>query len=58
MACCKIGCGKDAVSEQEVAFINHQGYVIRTKIQWCEEHKPESIFEDYSQASLMKQKGY
>jgi len=58
MSCCKIGCDKKPVKEQEVAFRNHQGYIIRTKIRWCKEHCPECILEDFTQVDLLKQGGY
>ena len=58
MSCCKIGCKNEAVKEQEVAFRNHHGYIIRTKIGWCKDHAPECILEDFSQVDLLKDGGY
>lgn len=43
MNCCKVGCGRDAVKKQRVAFINESGYLIHCYIQWCADHKPEDI---------------
>jgi hypothetical protein len=31
---------------QHISFKNHQGYIIRTKIEWCRDHCPEHILKD------------
>lgn len=58
MTCCKVGCNGEVVAEQEIAFKNHQGYIVRTKIQWCEKHRPECILEDFTHVDLLKHGGY
>lgn len=47
MPCCKVGCrNEDMAGCQHISFKNHQGYIIRTKIEWCRDHCPEHILKD------------
>jgi len=56
--CCKIGCCNEAVKCQEIGFRNHHGYLIHTHIGWCKDHKPECIFDEFTQTDLLRDKGY
>ena len=46
MNCCKIGCNKETVKKQRVAFINESGYLIHCFVCWCNEHQPTDIMID------------
>jgi len=59
MTCCKIGCQEtDTVAQQEVAFRNQQGFIVRTKIEWCANHQPETILEPITPVDILRDKGY
>ena len=58
MSCCKIGCKNVPIKEQEIAFKNRQGCLIRTNVQWCKDHGPENIFEEFAPEDLLRDGGY
>jgi hypothetical protein len=61
MACCKIGCkceGEEIIWEQSLDFKNRGGSIIRTKIQGCKEHPPETILCGVTNEDILRDKGY
>jgi len=62
MACCKIGCKNiehiDEFQEKELAFINSIGQIVKIKIQYCKDHSPENILDDFEATDIMRHFGY
>ena len=58
MPCCKIGCDEPVFETQEVAFRNHQGYIIRTRIEWCKDHAPGCILDEVTDEEILRDRGY
>jgi len=62
MACCKIGCKNiehiDKFQEKELAFINTFGQIVKIKIQYCKDHSPENILDEFTDVDIMRHFGY
>lgn len=57
MDCCKIGCDQEPNQCQDVAYRTQQGYIVRNKICWCNEHSPECALAEFEPEDLLKDKG-
>lgn len=60
MPCCKVGCeskDKDIIASQKIAFWTFQGHLIRTTIDWCKDHAPESIIEGFTEEDFLRDRG-
>lgn len=58
MSCCKLGCDNEEMkASQYVAFRRWDGTVVRYKIEWCQEHGPESILMHFEDVELLRDRG-